>query len=97
MQKTIPVHLASTYDLVKCAFPQGIDESSYWPLLSVLAQNMSDRSLAQIVADFTAKDYHQVLNDIYRVSSEPCSLAILEPLLKRLEHCGYEQWLAEEA
>lgn len=67
MQKTIPAHLASTYQLIWCAFPQGIDDQRYLALLSILYKNMSDRSLAQVVAEYTGKDYHFVLNDVYRV------------------------------
>jgi hypothetical protein len=29
MQKTIPIHLVSTYQLLKCAFPQEISEQFY--------------------------------------------------------------------
>jgi len=30
MQKTIAPHLASTYQLLQCAFPQGIDERQWF-------------------------------------------------------------------
>lgn len=69
MQKTIPAYLASTYQLIQCAFPQGIDDRIYLPMLSILYKNMSDRSLAKVVAEYTGKDYHVVLNDVYRVGS----------------------------
>jgi hypothetical protein len=36
MQKTIPTHLASTYQLLQRAFPNGIDEQFYLLLLSIL-------------------------------------------------------------
>lgn len=42
MQKTIPAHLASTYQLIQCAFPQGINEQIYLPLLKILYEHMSD-------------------------------------------------------
>jgi hypothetical protein len=97
MQKTIPAHLSSTYKLIECSFPQGITEEMYLPLLSILYKHMSDRSLAQIVADFMGKDYHQVLNDIYHIGSlEGYSSESTSSLLERLGQCGYEKWLNEE-
>jgi hypothetical protein len=97
MQKTIPAHLASTYQLIQCAFPQGIDEHKCLPMLSILYKNMSDRSLAQVIADYTGKDYHIVLNDIYRVGSMTTfSSEIIDSVKQKLMSCNYEQWLADE-
>ncbi|MEH2251649.1 DUF3349 domain-containing protein [Nostoc sp.] len=97
MQKTIPAHLASTYQLIQCAFPQGIDEQRYLPLLSILYKNMSDRSLAQVVAEYTGKDYHFVLNDVYRVGSMTnFSSEIMDSVKQKLMSCNYEKWLADE-
>lgn len=72
MQKTIPAHLVSTYQLLQCAFPQGIEEQEYLPLLSILYEEMSDRSLAQVISEFIGKEYPAVLNDVYRVISREC-------------------------
>ena len=97
MQKTISAHLASTYQLSQCAFPQGIDDQKYLPLLSILYKNMSDRSLAQVVAEYTGKDYHVVLNDVYRVGSMTTfSSEVLDSVKQKLMSCNYEKWLADE-
>ncbi|MFN6536584.1 MAG: DUF3349 domain-containing protein [Nostoc sp. EkiNYC01] len=97
MQKTIPVHLGSTYQLIQCAFPQGIDDRGYLPLLSILYKNMSDRSLAKVVAEYTGKDYHVVLNDVYRVGSiTTFSSEVINLVQQKLNDCDYEKWLAEE-
>ena len=97
MQKTIPAHLASTYQLFQCAFPQGIDDRGYLPLLSILYTNMSDRSLAQVVAEYTGKDYHIVLNDVYRVGSMTTfSSEVIDSVKQKLMSCNYEKWLADE-
>jgi hypothetical protein len=83
MQKTIPAHLVSTYQLLHCAFPHGVGTEEYLPLLALLYEQMSDRSLAQVIAEFTGREYHAVLNDslVSRVSLEMpiqrlCLLAI---------------------
>lgn len=93
MQKTIPTHLVSTYQLLQCAFPQGIEEKEYFPLLSVLYEQMSDRSLAQVIAEFTGREYSAVLNDVYQVGMEGSFGG--EEVKQRLIRCGYEKWLLE--
>lgn len=100
MQKTIPAHLVSTYQLLQCAFPQGIEEQEYLPVLSILYEEMSDRSLAQVIADFTGKDYLAVLNDVYRVgAAEVFSSSTVEnvrdSVKQKLIRCNYEKWLLE--
>src|SRR5689334_16883250 len=97
MQKTIPAYLASTYNLIECAFPEGIDEQRYWALLSILYKNMSDRSLAQVIAEYTGKDYYVVLNDVYRVGSmTDFSSEVIDSVKQKLMNCDYEKWLANE-
>lgn len=97
MQKTIPAHLASTYHLIQCAFPQGIDELMYFPLLSTLYEHMSDRSLAQVIAEYTGKNYHIVLNDVYRVGTMGAfSSEVIDFVKQKLMSCDYEKWLTDE-
>ncbi|MER3434515.1 MAG: DUF3349 domain-containing protein [Leptolyngbya sp. ERB_1_1] len=94
MQKTIPTHLVSTYHLLQCAFPQGIEEKEYLPLLSILYEQMSNRSLAQVIAEFTGREYPAVLNDVYQVGMAEGSFAV-EEVKQKLIRCGYEKWLLE--
>lgn len=96
MQITISPHLQSTYKLIQCAFPKGIEPQNYLPLLALLSEEMSDRNLAEVVAYYSGKDYSVVINDVYRLQSIniPTSEAIAN-LKKRLLICGYEQWLEE--
>jgi hypothetical protein len=97
MQKTIPAHLVSTYQLIQCAYPQGIEEQDYLPLLSVLSEHMSDRSLAQVIAEYMGKEYYVVLNDVYRIRSmAPFSTEVIDVIQQKLMRCHYQQWLAEE-
>lgn len=97
MQKTVPAHLVSTYNLIQCAFPQGIDQQVYLPLLSILYEQMSDRSLAQVIAEYTGKDYYGVLNDVYLVGSMVTNSSnVTDSIKQKLMSCGYEKWLADE-
>ncbi|MBV9387098.1 MAG: DUF3349 domain-containing protein [Chroococcidiopsidaceae cyanobacterium CP_BM_ER_R8_30] len=99
MQRTIPAHLVSTYQLLQRAFPQGIEEQEYLPLLSILYEEMSDRSLAQVIAEFTGKEYPAVLNDVYRVGAAEAFSSRVEEVLKSVKQklicCDYEKWLLE--
>ncbi|MDZ7961489.1 MAG: DUF3349 domain-containing protein [Aulosira sp. DedQUE10] len=99
MEKTIPAYLVSTYQLLECAFAHGISEQEYLPLLLILYEQMSDRSLAQVIAEFTGKDYHAVLNDVYRVGAVKIfpseSEEILNTVKQKLIDCDYDKWLIE--
>ena len=97
MQKTIPAHLVSTYKLLQCTFSQGIDDQEYLPLLSILYEQMSDRSLAQVVAEYTGREYHAVLNDVYRVGAEVTFPSeVIERVKQKLMRYGYEKWLMDD-
>jgi hypothetical protein len=97
MQKTIPTHLVSTYQLLKCAFPQGFSEPFYLPLLSILHEEMSDRNLAQVMAEFAGREYHAVLNDVYQAASTSTfSPELIEAVRQKLMDCNYEEWLVGE-
>lgn len=96
MSETIPSYLINTYKMLESPFPDGIDERTYWLLLFVLHENMSDRILARVIADFTGKDYYKVLNDIYRVATlETLSADEMETIKQQLIDHGYEQWLMD--
>lgn len=97
MHSEINFHLKATLNLIRCAFPDGIDVESYFPLLALLEEEMSDRSLAETIAYCTKKDYSEVLNDIYAVKSTsiPSDEAI-NIVKSRLLACGYDEWLNED-
>jgi hypothetical protein len=94
---SIPAELLSTYSMLRCAFPNGVDDDSYLPLIALLERGMGHRGLAHLVALFTQKDYARVLNDVYRVTTthipQPATLARVKEGLAR---CGYDEWLNAE-
>ncbi|WP_407897504.1 DUF3349 domain-containing protein [Scytonema sp. NUACC26] len=90
-------YLLSTYRLIQCAFPNGVDSESYFPLLGLLYNEMSHRCLAEVMAQYTGKDYYVVLNDVYGVESAQLpSPELIVKVKQRLLACGYEEWLKEE-
>ncbi|MBD2450134.1 DUF3349 domain-containing protein [Nostoc sp. FACHB-152] len=96
MQITIPPHLQSTYRLIQCAFPNGIEEENYEVLLALLSEEMSDRNVAEVIAYYIGKDYSVVLNDVYRVQSVDIPKAEdITKLKQLLVNCGYQKWIDE--
>ena len=96
MQITIAPYLLSTYKLIQCAFPNGIETQDYLPLLALLYDEMSDRNLAEIVVHYTGRHYAVVLNDVYRVVTTDVPKAeTIDKVKQRLLVCGYEEWLKE--
>ncbi len=97
MQSTTIHELTSTIKLIQRAFPDGIQEKWYLPLLTILEPELSDRNLASVMANVTDKEYHIVLNDIYKVKSQPIKdITLLESTRSLLDNAGYQQWLEEE-
>ncbi len=90
-----PAHLARTLALLRCAFPNGVDEQAYLPLLAVLGKEMSMRNLADAMAEFTGKQWPYVYNDVLTALSpagEPSSTE-QDTVRQRLRPCGYDEWL----
>ena len=56
-------YLQPTYELLECAFPDGISDDEYFPLLAILHPEMSFRTLAEVLSHLTDKPYIEVLND----------------------------------
>lgn len=96
MQSTIAPYLLSTYQMINCAFPDGIESETYLPLLVLLYDQMSNRSLAGVVAEYTGEDYYVVLNDVYRVCTYVPEPEAIAKVRRRLYACGYEKWLEED-
>ncbi|MBN8470265.1 DUF3349 domain-containing protein [Corallococcus exiguus] len=88
----------STVALIKRAFPEGVTEADYLPLLTVLYPHMSDRALAMVVGHFVGQDYPLVLNDIYGVGGgfKPASPDAVAAVQARLVAAGLEEWIQEE-
>ncbi|RMF23888.1 MAG: DUF3349 domain-containing protein [Cyanobacteria bacterium J083] len=97
MSNVIATHLKSTYELISCTFPEGINTESYFPLLALLESEMSDHNLAETIAYYTKRNYSEILNDIYAVKSTSIpSTKAINKVKTRLLACGYEEWLNEE-
>lgn len=93
----MPKHLESTYKMLKNAFPNGIGNDDYFPLMSLLYEYMSDRNLAEVISSITGKDIAITLNDIQKsVSVNLSSDEVIKNIRKKLLPYGFEEWTEEE-
>jgi hypothetical protein len=91
----VPEYLQSTYQLVKCAFPNEITQDEYQAILHFLHPYMSHRTLAEVLSALTNNTYIYVLNDAMGYDLIPTvDYATMKAVLKKLDECGYSKWIA---
>ncbi len=95
-ENAVPMHLVSTFNMLKKAFPNGIDYTSYYPVVSLLYNYMSDRNLADIISYFVDKESSNILNDIYSINSVNIDDAEKNLVYEALKLAGYEEWIKKE-
>src|SRR5260370_9568751 len=78
----LPDYLQPTVAMVRAAFPNGISDEDYLPLLALLSEGMGQRALARLMAALTGKPQPVVYNDLLGAQSPfeadnpaPCRLA----------------------
>ena len=95
----LPETQQDTYEMLKCAFPEGVTDAEYTALLAILYPYMSHRSLARVVAYFIGRRDHtgyvHVLHDVYGVEWGDFPDTITEKMRSvrhRLSGCGFQEW-----
>ncbi|WP_426755275.1 hypothetical protein [Myxococcus sp. Y35] len=93
----IPPHLMSSTNLIGRAFPDGVSEADYLPLLAVLYPHMADENLAEVVSLLTGRDRGVVLNNVYAAGAglglNPAAVAAVRT---RLASAGLDEWALED-
>lgn len=93
----IPDHLQATLQLLQRAFPNGIGESEYIPLLAELYPHMADENLALVMAEYTQRDIGVVLNDILVAGNRMDEASSVIDLVRaRLSSAGFDLWIADD-
>jgi hypothetical protein len=93
----VPDELRKTHEMLKCAFPNGISDNDYLPLIAVLYEHMSHRQLAHIIGILVNTDYALILTDVYSVVSTAIpSESQVERIREQLIPCGYQEWISSE-
>jgi hypothetical protein len=89
----VPDYLQDIYEILKCAFPDGISEEEYWPVLALLHQVMSHRTLARVLSIIADKMYIEVYNDASGFGLDPLPHPDeIEKVRQKLNPCGFEEW-----
>ena len=96
----VPPHLRSTYEMIVAAFPNGVPDVMYLPLLALLADNMSFRGVANVMALVSGNEapliYHDVLVAISPNSERKPEPSCIDSVRQLLLPHGYERWAMEE-
>jgi hypothetical protein len=96
---TVPEYLQTSLALVRGAYPDGIPENDYPALVLLMSAGMGQRTLAQLMAACTGKDYtttyHDVLGAHSPFTDKPAPDRV-EQVKRRLRAHGYDEWLAQE-
>ena len=81
--QTLPPYLAETADMVRAAFPKGIPEEVYQPVLALLVRGMSQRTLAQVMSYCTGRSYFVAYHDALGAASAADSGHVISPAYER--------------
>lgn len=92
--RVIPEHLRPAYKMITAAYPQGVPEEDYFPLLALLKRHMSVRNTAEAVSSAFSMDYFMVLNDAYGPGGDPADIERVRDKLQ--QGGGYEEWEQED-
>lgn len=92
----IPDYLKSTQAMLSQAFPDGIDEESYWALLYLLYNHICDENLALVLSTFVEKPWGVISNDIYKVNRLKIDEKIVQKVKAELDAYGFEEWKIED-
>ena len=85
-----------TLAMLRSAFPAGVAEPEYLPLLSLLVTRMSYRAMANVIAQLTGRDFSTAYHDALKVDAllrESHHFEGIDALIGRLNPHGYQQWL----
>ena len=88
---TVPEYLANDVRAIRAAYPQGVPQEEYWPLLYVLCESMSMRNAAHTLELCGIRDYSGAYNDIQGVAYNHAEYAeAAKPVLEKLIRHGYD-------
>jgi hypothetical protein len=97
--RQLPPYLVETAEMIRAAFPEGVPEEAYHPLLALLVQGMSQRALARVISYCTGKPYIDAYHDALGAGSPsdpgPIGSPAYERVARALRQHGYDRWLAK--
>ncbi len=92
MASMLPPHLLPVLSLLQKAYPGGLPDTDYLPLLAVLQADLCDENLADVVAELVNGETVVVDNDAAAVASQRRpSVQEVERVRRRLISVGYDE------
>lgn len=89
----LPKHLAKTCSMILSAFPHGISDKDYFPLLALLYDYMCDGNLAIVVSRLTKKHSGVAYNDVIRsVTTDMPPEEDIERVKSKLIPFNFKEW-----
>jgi hypothetical protein len=86
----VPEYLANDVRAIRAAYPQGVPQEEYEPLLYVLCESMSMRNVAHTLELCGIRDYSGAYNDIQGIAYNHAQYAeAAKPVLERLMRHGF--------
>lgn len=64
-------HLIPVVAMLEEAFPAGIEDEDYLPLLAVLSEGLIEWNVGVVASAFLGAEHHRVMNDAARRLSRP--------------------------
>ena len=97
MTDDAPEGLASTFLMLRRAYPQGLPNADYMPLLLAIGEEMSERQLATAIALLFERSQAEVRNDSAAAQStrKPSSEEVAR-VRSHLRLFGYDEWVASD-
>lgn len=92
----IPKHLRKSYDMIIRAFPDGIDEETYFSIIYLLYDYFSDENLSLLLSYCISKERAVILNDIYGVFYFHLKRETLDRIREKLVKNGLQEIMDEE-
>jgi len=94
----VPKHMHSTYMLLRSAYPEGIPDHDYFPLMAIMADTgMSNRSIAEALGFYCGKEYIEFLHDVaHLLPNSEVHEDEKRRIVRRLQPHGFERWGKED-
>jgi len=77
--------------IFRATYPNGVPLEEYRPLVYVLCESMSQRSVAHLLNDCGVREYHLAYNDVLGIAYRHDEYAeAAKPILEKLIRHGYD-------
>lgn len=92
MSSAIPEQLTSTVALVERAYPKGVPEHAYFPLLNVLSGYLCEEHVAMLARLWSNRP-ESALNDALIAKTLKVNT---EDVKQKLDRVGFAEWASEQ-